>query len=225
MNETSNLPVIAIDGPSGSGKGTVAELVAQALGFHYLDSGAIYRAVALAGKQAGIDFSDHSGLARLAQNLPLRFEKGEIWLRNEPVSEAIRSEQTGEDASKIASIPLLRQALLARQRAFLQPPGLVADGRDMGTVVFPQSGLKIFLTASAEARAERRTKQLKQKGIEVRITDVLKDLQQRDSRDSSRVTSPLQQAKDAKLLDTSNLSIEQAVERVLKWHADSKSLK
>jgi cytidylate kinase len=221
MNNISNLPVIAIDGPSGSGKGTVAELVARELGFHYLDSGAIYRATALAAKRAGVDFSDQAGLIGLAQNLPLRFEKGEIWLGNDQVSDAIRSEQTGEDASKIASIPLLRQALLARQRAFLQPPGLVADGRDMGSVVFPQSGLKIFLTASAEARAERRTKQLKQKGIEVRISDVLKDLQQRDSRDSSRVTSPLQQSKDAKLLDTSNLSIEQAVEQVLKWYRES----
>ncbi|MGB8339228.1 MAG: (d)CMP kinase [Burkholderiales bacterium] len=221
MNNISKPPVIAIDGPSGAGKGTVAELAARKLGFHYLDSGAIYRAVALAVRKAGVDFADHAALATLAQNLPLRFENGEIWLGNEQVSEDIRSEQTGEDASKIASIPLLRQALLARQRAFLQPPGLVADGRDMGTVVFPQSGLKIFLTASAEARAERRTKQLKQKGIEVRMCDVLKDLQQRDSRDSSRVTSPLQQSKDARLLDTSDLSIEQAVEQVLKWYRES----
>jgi CMP/dCMP kinase len=224
MNETPNLPVIAIDGPSGSGKGTVAELVARELGFHYLDSGAIYRAAALAANQAGVDFSDHAGLVALAQNLPLRFENGEIWLGNEQVSDAIRSEQTGENASKIASIPLLRQALLARQRAFLQPPGLVADGRDMGSVVFPQSGLKIFLTASAEARAERRTKQLKQKGIHVIMSDVLKDLQQRDNRDSSRVTAPLQQSRDARLLDTSQMSIEQAVEQVLKWHEESKAL-
>lgn len=223
MNETSNLPVIAIDGPSGSGKGTVAELVARELGFHYLDSGAIYRAMALAATQAGVDFSDQAHLIVLAQNLPLRFEKGEIWLGNEQVSDAIRSEQTGEDASKIAAIPLLRQTLLARQRAFLQPPGLVADGRDMGSVVFPQSGLKIFLTASAEARAERRTKQLKQKGIRVIISDVLKDLQQRDSRDSSRVTAPLQQSQDARLLDTSHMSIEQAVAQVLQWYRGSKS--
>jgi cytidylate kinase len=204
MDNSSNLPVIAIDGPSGAGKGTVA---------------------ALAACKAGVDFSDHLALAAIAQNLPLRFENSEIWLGDEPVSEDIRSEQTGEDASKIASIPVLRQALLARQRAFLQPPGLVADGRDMGSVVFPQSGLKIFLTASAEARAERRTKQLKQKGIHVIMSDVLKDLQQRDNRDSSRVTAPLQQSQDARLLDTSKLSIEQAVEQVLKWHEDSKSLK
>ncbi len=224
MSDISNLPVIAIDGPSGSGKGTVAELVAQALGFHYLDSGAIYRAAALAAKRSAVAFSDHASLARLAQNLPLRFEKSEIWLGNEQVSAAIRSEQTGEDASKIASIPLLRLALLARQRAFLQPPGLVADGRDMGSVVFPQAKLKIFLTASAEARAERRTKQLKQKGIHVIMADVLKDLQQRDSRDSSRVTAPLQQSKDAHLLDTSDMTIEQAVAELLQWYRESKSL-
>jgi cytidylate kinase len=222
MNDISKLPVIAIDGPSGSGKGTVAEMVARELGFHYLDSGAIYRATALAAKQAGVDFSDQAGLVELAQTLPLHFENGEIWLGNEQVSEAIRSEQSGEEASKIATIPLLRQALLARQRAFLQPPGLVADGRDMGSVVFPQAGLKIFLTASAEARAERRTKQLKQKGIHVIMSDVLKDLQQRDSRDSSRVTAPLQQSKDAHLLDTSHMTIEQAVAQVLKWHEQSK---
>ena len=222
MNNTSNLPVIAIDGPSGSGKGTVAELVARELGFHYLDSGAIYRATALAAKQAKVDFADQAGLVALAQNLPLRFENGEIWLGSQPVSDAIRAEQTGEDASKIAPIPLLRQALLARQRAFLQPPGLVADGRDMGTVVFPQSGLKIFLTASAEARAERRTKQLKQKGIHVIMSDVLKDLQQRDSRDSSRVTAPLQQSQDARLLDTSHMTVEQAVAKVLDWFRASK---
>jgi cytidylate kinase len=220
MNLTSKPTVIAIDGPSGAGKGTVAELVAQKLGFHYLDSGAIYRATALAARKSGVDISDHTALAGLAQSLPLHFENGEIWLGNEPVSEDIRAEQSGEDASKIAAIPVLRQALLARQQAFLQPPGLVADGRDMGSVVFPQAGLKIFLTASAEARAERRTKQLKQKGIEVRMSDVLKDLQQRDSRDSSRVTSPLQQSKDARLLDTSHLSIEQAVEQVLEWYRE-----
>ncbi len=224
MEQTTHLPVIAIDGPSGSGKGTVAELVAQELGFHYLDSGAIYRAAALAATQSGVDFSDHAGLAALAQNLPLRFEKGEIWLGGAQVSAAIRSEQTGENASKIAAIPLLRQALLARQRAFLQPPGLVADGRDMGSVVFPRARLKIFLTASAEARAERRTKQLKQKGIHVIMSDVLKDLQQRDDRDSSRVTAPLRQSSDAYLLDTSHMDIEQAVAQVLQWYQASKSV-
>ncbi|MGB8857313.1 MAG: (d)CMP kinase [Burkholderiales bacterium] len=220
MSNISKVPVIAIDGPSGSGKGTVAELVAHVLGFHYLDSGAIYRAAALAARKAGVDFSDRAGLAVVAQNLPLRFENSEIWLGNELVSEEIRSEQAGEDASKIASIPALREALLARQRAFMQLPGLVADGRDMGSVVFPRADLKIFLTASAEARAERRTKQLKQKGIHVIMTDVLKDLKQRDDRDSSRVTAPLRQLRDARLLDTSHLTVDQAVNQVLKWYRE-----
>ncbi len=216
-----NIPVIAIDGPSGSGKGTVAERVARELGFHYLDSGAIYRAAALAASKAGLDFRDEAALAAMADTLPLRFEKGDIWLGAEQVGEAIRSEQTGDNASKIAALPLLRKALLARQRAFRQPPGLVADGRDMASVVFPDASLKIFLTASVEARAERRTKQLKQKGIYANLEDVLRDLQARDSRDSSRVTAPLSMAAGARLLDTSQLSIEQAVSRVLDWYNGS----
>jgi cytidylate kinase len=212
------IPVIAIDGPSGSGKGTVAELAARELGFHYLDSGAIYRAAALAARKAGVAWEDEAGLARLAENLPLRFDAGDIWLGDERVGDEIRSEACGNDASKIAALPALRRALLARQRAFRQPPGLVADGRDMGSVVFPDAGLKIFLTASQEARAERRTKQLIQKGIDVNMKDILQDLQQRDARDSSRVSAPLQMRKDAVLLDTSDLSIEAAVGKVLQWY-------
>jgi cytidylate kinase len=211
-------PVIAIDGPSGSGKGTVAELAARELGFHYLDSGAIYRAAALAARKVGVAWSDEAGLARLAEQLPLRFEAGDIWLGDECVTEDIRSEACGNDASKIAALPALRLALLARQRAFRQPPGLVADGRDMGSVVFPDAGLKIFLTASQQARAERRTKQLIQKGIDVNMKDILQDLQQRDARDSSRVSAPLQMSKDAVLLDTSDLSIDAAVGQVLQWY-------
>lgn len=213
-------PVIAIDGPSASGKGTVAALAAKALGFHYLDSGAIYRVAALAATRAGIPLDDEKVLAELASKLDVRFDNGEIFLAGEAVGEAVRSEESGNAASKIAALPLLRLALLEFQRSFLRAPGLVADGRDMGSVVFPDAALKIFLTASAEVRAERRYKQLMEKGIHANLSRILQDLQQRDARDSARSVAPLQQCADAGLLDTDALSIAAAVDEVLRRYRD-----
>lgn len=214
----SNIPVIAIDGPSASGKGTVAQRVAQHLGFHYLDSGALYRLVALAAKRKGIDWDDAARLAELAICLNVRFENDNIFLENELVTDQIRSEEIGAGASKVAAVPAVRAALLARQRAFRQAPGLVADGRDMGSVVFPDAELKIFLSASAEVRADRRYKQLIEKGMSATIATLLQDIQLRDARDSQRSTAPLQQVADARFLDTNNLNIEQAVDEVLKQY-------
>ena len=215
MNET-RIPVIAIDGPSASGKGTVAALVAKELGFHYLDSGAIYRVTALAAQYAGIALDDEDALAELAGKLDVSFDNGEIWLAGKKVGEAVRTEESGNAASKIASLPRLRQALLAFQRSFRKAPGLVADGRDMGSVVFPDATLKIFLTASAEVRAERRYKQLMEKGMYANLSRILQDLQQRDARDSARSVAPLQKCADASLLDTDALTIAAAVNEVLK---------
>lgn len=216
MNETTQpVPVIAIDGPSASGKGTVASLLARALGFHYLDSGALYRVVALAAGRAGIPLDDEPALARLAEALEVRFGEGEIWLRGEPVSDPVRSEACGNGASKVAALPAVRQALLARQRAFRQAPGLVADGRDMGSTVFPDAALKVFLTASPEARAERRYKQLIGKGLCANINQILQDIRQRDARDSARSVAPLQKCADAGLLDTTPLTIEQVVAELI----------
>jgi cytidylate kinase len=208
--------VIAIDGPSASGKGTVAQRVAEQLGFHYLDSGARYRLVALAAVKDGIAFDDEARLAGLATNLDVRFERGDIFLKNENVTDLIRAEDIGNGASKVAALPQVRAALLERQRAFRQLPGLVADGRDMASVVFPDAGTKIFLTASAEVRADRRYKQLIEKGLSANIPTLLQDIQARDERDSNRSVAPLQQEADASLLDTSGLTIEQAVAEVLK---------
>lgn len=212
---TNNIPVIAIDGPSASGKGTVAQLAAQQLGFHYLDSGALYRLVALAAQRAGVPFDDEARLAGIAGHLDVRFENGDIFLVNDRVSDAIRSEECGNGASKIAALPLVRQALLERQRAFRQAPGLVADGRDMGSVVFPDAAAKIFLTASAEVRAERRYKQLMEKGMCAILENILQDIEQRDERDSARSVAPLQKCVDASLLDTSALTIAEAVAEVV----------
>lgn len=209
------VPVIAIDGPSASGKGTIAERVAQALGFHYLDSGAVYRVVALAGTRAGIPLKDEARLAALAGQLDLRFASGKILLDGQEVSEAVRSEETGSDASKIAALPALRTALLDRQRSFRHPPGLVADGRDMGSVVFPDALVKIFLTASVATRAERRYKQLKEKGIYANLKTIEEDLRLRDERDSKRSSAPLKICNDAVVLDTSGLTIEEVVAFVL----------
>lgn len=209
------IPVIAIDGPSASGKGTVAQLVAQALGFHYLDSGALYRLLALAAVRHGVSFDDEEGLARLAEGLAIRFEGSEVWLEGEQVGDAIRTEECGNGASRIAAYPLVRAALLDLQRAFHKAPGLVADGRDMGSVVFPGAMLKIFLTASAEVRADRRYKQLMEKGMHANIKQILHDIRQRDERDSVRSVAPLQKCADASLLDTSSLTIVEAVEEVL----------
>jgi 3-phosphoshikimate 1-carboxyvinyltransferase len=208
-------PVIAIDGPSASGKGTVAARVADKLGFHYLDSGALYRLVALAAMNAGVSLEDGPVLARLAETLPATFEGGRILLGGVEATEAIRSEECSAGSSKVAAIPAVREALLGRQRAYRLPPGLVAEGRDMGSVVFPEAPLKIFLTASAEARAERRYKQLIEKGMSVSIDTLLRDLRERDARDSARSVAPLQKCADAELLDTTAMTVEEAVERVV----------
>jgi cytidylate kinase len=212
----SRIPVIAIDGPSASGKGTVAALVAQALGYHYLDSGALYRLTALDAQQQGVSLDDAPQLAQLALNLEVRFEEQQIYLRGQDVGDLLRSEICGISASKIAAVPAVRAALLARQHAFRQLPGLVADGRDMGSVVFPDAQLKVFLTASAEERAQRRYKQLMEKGISANLTDLLNDLRDRDARDSARAVAPLRQEDDAILLDTSQIGIADAVDFVLK---------
>lgn len=214
---TRAAPVIAIDGPSASGKGTVAARVAEALGFAYLDSGALYRLTALAAKQAGVDWADEAGVANLAAVLDVEFSGRDIRLNGSLVGDAIRTEEMSTGASKVAALPAVREALLFRQRAFNTLPGLVGDGRDIGSVIFPQAPLKVFLTASAEARAERRYKQLIEKGFSANLADLLADLQQRDARDSQRSVAPLRQEADAKLLDTTHLTIEQAVNQVLEW--------
>jgi cytidylate kinase len=211
------IPVIAIDGPSASGKGTVAQLVAQQLGYHYLDSGALYRIVALAALKQGISWQDEAALAELAQGLAIRFENGEIYLDSVNISEDVRTEEMSRGASEVAVHPAVRRALLDLQHSFRQAPGLVADGRDMATVVFPDAETKIYLTASAEVRAERRYKQLMSKGIHANLNDILQDLQKRDARDQQRLVAPLQQSADARLLETSQLTIEQAVQAVLKY--------
>jgi len=213
------VPVIAIDGPSASGKGTVAQRVAGKLGFHYLDSGALYRLVALAAIRSGVDLGDETALSEVTAHLDVVFEDSEIRLGKEDVSDAIRAEACSNAASRIAAYPQVRQALLARQRAFRRCPGLVADGRDMGSVVFPDAVAKIFLTASAETRAERRHKQLMEKGVDANIATLLEDIRERDRRDSNRDVAPLQVGAGTFLLDTTSLNIEQAVESVLR-HAD-----
>lgn len=213
----SAIPVIAIDGPSASGKGTVAARVAGALGFHYLDSGALYRLTALSALRSGADGADPSAIARLAAALPVEFRDGGTWLGGEEVSEALRSEAVGTAASGVAAYPAVRGALLARQRAFRRPPGLVADGRDMGSVVFPDAPLKVFLTADLATRAERRHKQLMEKGMYAKMPDVVEDLRYRDERDSSRPVSPLKHYPDAIFLDTKGLSADEAVQQVLRW--------
>ena len=211
------IPVIAIDGPSASGKGTVAALVARELGFHYLDSGAIYRVTAYAAQQGGVALDDEPGLVALAHRIELRFDGVEVYLNGAAVGDVIRSEDAGRAASRIAALPALRAALLDLQRGFRRPAGLVTDGRDMGSVVFPDATLKIFLTASAEERAQRRYKQLIEKGFDASLAALLQDLRERDARDAARSAAPLQQTADAALLDTTGLTIQQAVEQVLQW--------
>jgi cytidylate kinase len=211
-------PVIAIDGPTASGKGTVASLVAEKLGFHYLDSGALYRLVALASQQASVDSRNGLELGNLAKKLAISFKNGQILLNSEDVTEVIRTESIGLQASVIALHPEVRQALVSVQHRFRDAPGLVADGRDMASVIFPDALLKVFLTATAEARAERRYKQLIAKGISAKLEDLLHDLQERDARDSSRGAAPLLVADGAKVLETSELSIDQAVKTVLDWY-------
>lgn len=210
--------VIAIDGPSASGKGTVAARVAQALGWHYLDSGALYRLTALHAQQQHIDWADETAVAALAQTLPARFEPGRICLNGEDVSDAIRSETIGMGASAVAKLPAVRAALLQRQRSFLTPPGLVADGRDMASVVFPQAVLKVFLTASAQVRAERRARQLNLPTEGEAFARILADIEARDEADRQRAAAPLQRLPEAELLDTSAMGIEEAVKKVLDWY-------
>ena len=214
------IPVIAIDGPTASGKGTIAQRVAQALGYHYLDSGALYRVVALRAVEAGILADDAAGLARLAATVEPRFRDGHIELDGRDISQAIRTEEISRFASRLAVHAPLRAALLALQRSFRQPPGLVADGRDMGTVVFPDAQLKVFLTATVEARADRRHKQLIEKGFPATLPTLLQDLRERDERDSKRAASPLKPAEDAYQLDSSVLSIDEVVAQVLDWYAE-----
>ena len=221
----SHIPVITIDGPTASGKGTVAHKVADRLGFHYLDSGALYRLTALMAIRRDTPLTDEHALAKLAEHLPVSFVGGEILLANENVTHAIRAESVGNMASKIAAIPTVRQALFALQLGFRKAPGLVADGRDMGSVVFPHAQLKVFLTASVAARAQRRYKQLIDKGISANIEDLLSDLQARDDRDTNRAIAPLVAAEGAHVLDTSNMTAEQAIEAVLAWSAQVKVVK
>lgn len=216
----NDIPVIAIDGPSASGKGTVAQRVAERLGFHYLDSGALYRLVALAAMRAEVDLTDETALADIARDLAVVFAGAKIQLQGEDVTDAIRAEACSNGASRIAAYPRVRTALLQRQRAFRQLPGLVADGRDMGSVVFPDAAFKIFLTASAETRAQRRYKQLMEKGIDANISTLLQDIRERDARDSNRSVAPLRQGADASLLDTTSLNITQAVDEVLRQYAE-----
>ena len=215
--ENANVPVIAIDGTSASGKGTVAAKVADTLGFHYLDSGALYRLVALAALRAGIDLGDEAALAREAEALDAEFAAGFMRLGGEDVSAAVRTEEVSALASQVAARPAVRQALLRRQRAYRQAPGLVADGRDMGSIVFPDAPLKVFLTADVGTRAERRHKQLMEKGMYAKIADVVEDLRRRDERDSSRPVAPLKHYPDALFLDTTGLTVDQAVEKVCGW--------
>jgi cytidylate kinase len=208
-----SVPVIAIDGPSASGKGTIAKRVAAAIGFHYLESGALYRLVALIALRQGLN--DEAAIAAAAAGMDVYFQGEEIFLEDQDVSLHIRHEEVGKRASDIAPMPAVRRALLERQRAFRQPPGLVADGRDMGTVVFPDAALKIFLTASPEVRAQRRYKQLIEKGIAANLSALSRDLAQRDARDANRAVAPLAPAPDSQVLDSSSLSVEAVADRVL----------
>lgn len=212
---TQPVPVIAIDGPSASGKGTVAMLVAKEFGFNYLDSGALYRVLALAARKHGVALDDEAALAELAGTMDVRFDGADIWLDGEQAGDEVRGEQCAAGASKVAALPAVRAALLDKQRAFRRAPGLVTDGRDMGSVVFPDAVLKVFLTASAEVRAERRYKQLMEKGMGANMPALLQEIRARDERDSQRSVAPLQQAADASLLDTTDLNIDQAVQEML----------
>ena len=216
---SEDAPVIAIDGPSASGKGTVARRTAAALGFHFLDSGALYRLVALAVARRGIDPADTDTVAGIARTLDCAFSADEtVSLDGRDVSLAIREESVSAGASRVAAVPAVREALLARQRAFRRPPGLVADGRDMGSVVFPDATLKIFLTASAEERAQRRYKQLMEKGLGASMAGLLQEIRERDARDSERAAAPLRKVPDAIELDTTHMPAEAAVAKILELY-------
>jgi cytidylate kinase len=219
-NDSSAVPIITIDGPSGSGKGTIARRVATQLGWHLLDSGALYRLVAFAAAKQGVDPGDEAQHARISETLDVRFGvsalgEEEIWLSGAEVSTDIRSEQAGNGASRVAVMPAVRVGLFERQRAFAQPPGLVADGRDMGTVIFPEAGLKIFLTASAEERARRRYNQLKDKGLSANLAALSLEIAERDRRDASRAVAPLKPAEDAIIVDSTSMTIDAVVAQVL----------
>ncbi len=212
------VPLITIDGPTASGKGTIAARVAASLGFHLLDSGALYRLTALAAMQQGVDFDDESALARVARALEVQFtDEPRISLRGVDVTDALRAEAVGNAASRIAVLHEVRAALVQRQRDFWQLPGLVADGRDMGTVIFPEAQLKVYLTASVEARAQRRYKQLIEKGFSATMENLSADLRDRDARDMNRLEAPLRPAQDSYQLDSSDLSIDEVVTQVLRW--------
>jgi 3-phosphoshikimate 1-carboxyvinyltransferase len=225
--EAAEVPVICIDGPTASGKGTLAAEVARLLGYHYLDSGSLYRVTGLAMRRAGLsaDSQHEAQIAAMARALPLHFAEGKVLLAGEDVSDEIRSEAAGMDASRVSTLPAVREALLALQQRFRQLPGLVADGRDMGTVIFPDAQLKVFLTASAAQRAERRHKQLISKGISTTLDSLRSDLEARDARDSSRSVAPLKPAQDARHLDNSQLSIEQSIDQVLNWWQEKQPFK
>jgi len=216
---TAKIPVITIDGPTASGKGTVAQKVARHLGFHYLDSGALYRLTALSALRRDVALNDEHALAKTAEHLHCHFDGAHIFLANEDVTTAIRAELVGNTASRIAALPTVRQALYGLQLSFRKAPGLVADGRDMGTVIFPHAPLKVFLTASVEARAQRRYKQLIDKGFPANMDDLSKDLTERDARDTNRSSAPLKPAEGAHLLDTSEMTADEAVAQVLSWYA------
>jgi len=209
----TQVPIIAIDGPSGVGKGTLSQKLVEKLGFHFLDSGAIYRALAWGVLQRDLDSEDTAAVVALARDLPVRFDQGCIWFEDTDITTAIRTEEVAAMASKVAAIPEVREALLARQRDFAQPPGLVADGRDMGTVVFPEAQVKLFLDASAEVRAQRRYNQLINQGIDANIDQIVREIKARDERDRNRAVAPLKPAEDAVIIDTSHLSIDEVVAR------------
>lgn len=217
--DTNKIVIVTIDGPSGAGKGTLSQLVAKKLGYHLLDSGALYRLVALSAHKLNADISDEQTVAEIASRLDVKFDvAGDstlILLAGENVTDAIRQESVSMNASVVAAYPKVRTALLQRQKDFVQTPGLVADGRDMGTTVFPEAQVKIFLTASAEARAERRYKQLSQKGVDVDIAEIVRDIKARDDRDSQREASPLKPADDALVLDSTLMTIDEVLKAIL----------
>jgi cytidylate kinase len=214
-------PVIAIDGPSASGKGTVARCVARRLGFHYLDSGALYRAVALTAMEAGIDLEDDSRVSAIALNAKIGFKHEQVWLGSRDVTEAIREERVSEGASRVAALRGVRAALRERQRAFRVAPGLVAEGRDMTTIVFPDAVLKVYLTAGADERAGRRYKQLIDKGLSANMTALLQDIHARDARDSGRAVAPLQRSADAVEIDTTAITVEEASAEIVSRYEDA----
>ena len=227
MTKQLNIPVIAIDGPSGSGKGTIARNIAKSLGFHLLDSGALYRSLVIAADKKNISYTDHAQLSLITNDLNIKFnskidESEKILLDGNDITFQVRNETTGLKASKIAEIPEVRKSLLGLQRSFLKPPGLVADGRDMGSHVFPTAVIKVFLTAKIEERTKRRYKQLKDKGMNVNLAAVSQEIKSRDRRDSERSVAPLVAAKDAKILDTSDLSIDDVTKMILKWFLNKK---